>query len=383
MKYFVIAGEASGDLHGANLIRALKVEDPEAEIACFGGELMEAAGGQLLRHYRDMAFMGAIDVLKNLGRINRNFDLARQKLLEFQPDVVLLIDYPGFNLKMARFAHEQGFRVFYYILPKVWAWKAWRVKKLRRWCHELFSIFPFEEEFFSRYGVKIRYLGNPLLDAVSMATRQFTSREEFLRRNGLLTPAADDKPLVALLPGSRLQEIKLMLPVMSRMAREFPHFRFMVSATPSIDPEVYASLSADPSLPVITGQTYEMVRHAHAALVASGTATLETALLGTPQVVLYKMAGGKWGYRLFKAIFLKVKYVSLPNLILQRPALRELIMDEMRDDLVKKETTLLLSDEAYRQQITSSYTEMRHLMGEEGASARVAMTIKKILSLKS
>jgi lipid-A-disaccharide synthase len=170
-----------------------------------------------------------------------------------------------------------------------------------------------------------------------------------------------------------------MLPVMSRMARKFPHFRFMVSATPSIDPEVYASLSADPSLPVITGQTYEMVRHAHAALVASGTATLETALLGTPQVVLYKMAGGKWGYRLFKAIFLKVKYVSLPNLILQRPALRELIMDEMREDLVKKETTLLLSDEAYRRQITSSYAEMRHLMGEEGASARVAREMVRSL----
>lgn len=379
MKYFVIAGEASGDLHGSNLIRALKQEDPEADVACFGGELMKAAGARVLRHYRDMAFMGAIDVLKNLGRINQNFSLARRSLLDFGPDVVILIDYPGFNLKIARFAHEQGFKVFYYILPKVWAWKAWRVKALRRWCDELFSIFPFEEEFFSRHGVKIRYRGNPLLDAVGVASRNFVSREEFLRRNGLDAPGESEKPLVALLPGSRLQEIKMMLPVMSRMASQFPGFRFLVSATPAIDQEVYRNCSVDPSLPVITGQTYEMVCHACAALVASGTATLETALLGTPQVVLYKMAGGKWGYRIFKFLFLKVKYVSLPNLILARPALRELIMDEMREELVSHETNLLLHDVEYRQKITHSYKEMRQVMGEEGASARVAADMIRIL----
>lgn len=388
MKYFIIAGEASGDLHGANLMKALKAEDPLAEFACFGGGLMEAAGGRLLRHYRDMAFMGAIDVLRNLNRIGENFTIARNEILEFRPDVVILIDYPGFNLKIAEFARKEGFRVFYYILPKVWAWKAWRVKKLKMWCHELFSIFPFEEEFFRRHGVRVRYLGNPLLDAVNAAQRQFPTRKEFLRNNApdaagenapQLGPPENLRPLVALLPGSRLQEIRLMLPVMTRMAREFPAYRFVISGAPSVAPEVYASFSADPAIPVIFRQTYELVRFAHAALVTSGTATLETALLGTPQVVLYKMAGGKWSYRLFKVLFLKVKYVSLPNLILGRQALRELIMDEMRDDLVKKETARLLDDEGYRSKITLSYQEMKQRMGEEGASSRVAAEMVRIL----
>lgn len=388
MKYFIIAGEASGDLHGSNLMKALKAEDPTAEFACFGGGLMEAAGGLMFRHYRDMAFMGAIDVLRNLNRIGENFTIARNKILEFGPDVVILIDYPGFNLKIAEFARKEGFRVFYYILPKVWAWKAWRVKKLKKWCHELFSIFPFEEEFFHRHGARVRYLGNPLLDAVSAAQREFPTRGEFLRRNGLdnarenvpqFGPPENLRPLVALLPGSRLQEIRLMLPVMTRMAREFPAFRFVISGAPSIAPEVYASFSAEPTIPVVFGQTYELVRFACAALVASGTATLETALLGTPQLVLYKMAGGKWSYRLFKVVFLKVKYVSLPNLILGRQALRELIMDEMRDDLVKKETAWLLEDENCRAKITDSYREMRERMGEEGASTRVAAEMVRIL----
>ncbi len=388
MKYFIIAGEASGDLHGSNLMKALKAEDPSAEFACFGGGLMEAAGGRLFRHYRDMAFMGAIDVLRNLSRIGENFTIARNKILEFQPDVVILIDYPGFNLKIAEFARKEGFRVFYYILPKVWAWKAWRVKKLKMWCHELFSIFPFEEEFFHHHGARVRYLGNPLLDAVNAAQREFPTRREFLRRNSLedegenahqSAPSENRRPLVALLPGSRLQEIRLMLPVMTRMAREFPDYRFVVSGAPSIAPEVYTTFSEDPTIPVIFEQTYPLVRYAHAALVTSGTATLETALLGTPQIVLYKMAGGKWSYSLFKALFLKVKYVSLPNLILRRQALRELIMDEMRDDLVKKETARLLEDEKYRGKITDSYQEMRKRMGEEGASARVATEMIRIL----
>ncbi|HNZ68615.1 MAG: lipid-A-disaccharide synthase [Prolixibacteraceae bacterium] len=370
MKYFIIAGEASGDLHGSNLMKALKQQDPEADFMFLGGDLMQSQGGALIRHYRDMAFMGAIDVIKNLGKIGKNFQLAREKLLEYNPDVLILIDYPGFNLKMAEFARKEGIRVFYYILPKVWAWKEWRVKKLKRYVDELFSILPFEEEFFSRHGLNVRYVGNPLPDAIDPSGAETVSRAEFLRSNGL-----PDKPLVALLPGSRAQEIRAMLPVMSRMASEFPEFAFLISGTRASDSDLYRKYSADNSLPVLFDQTYEMLRHAHAALVTSGTATLETALIGTPQIVLYKMAGGRIGYAIFKRLFLRVKYVSLPNLILDREAVREFVMHEMTEEKVRPETELLLKDQAYRNKILESYARLRDRMGEKGVSERTAATI--------
>jgi lipid-A-disaccharide synthase len=374
MKYFIIAGEASGDLHGANLMKSLKLLDQEADFVFLGGHLMQEQGGRLLKHYREMAFMGAIDVIKNLGKIKANFTLCRQHILQYKPDVLILIDYPGFNLKIAEFATGNGFPVFYYILPKVWAWKEWRVKSLKSHVAELFSIFPFEVDFFRKFGMEVHYVGNPLLDAVSEVLSIPVNMISFLRENNL-----PEKPVIALLPGSRSQEIKLMLPVMTRLAKDFPDYQFVISGAGAIDPALYTAYSADPSIPVIFGKTYEILRVAHAAIVTSGTATLETALLQVPQVVLYKMAGGKLGYRIFRLLFLKVRYVSLPNLILNRGFLKEFVMDEMKYSRVRPETEKLIRNMEYRKAIFMSYEELMKVMGDKGASDRAASKMTDIL----
>ncbi len=377
MKYFLIAGEASGDLHGAKLMKSLKQQDQEADFCFFGGELMIREGGKLLKHYREMAFMGAIDVIRNVGKINANFNLCRRHLLEFRPDVLILIDYPGFNLNMAQFACQHGIPVFYYILPKVWAWKEWRVKALKTYVDERFSIFPFEVPFFKKHGVDVHYIGNPLLDSLAAEKSSLGSRTDFLCRHHL-----PDKPLVALLPGSRAQEIRMMLPVMSRLAKDFPEFSFVISGTRAVEESLYSKFNGDPSVPVVFGETYPNLYHAHAAVVTSGTATLETALINTPQVVLYKMAGGKAGYRIFRYLFLKVKYVSLPNLVLDRGFLEEFVMDRMKYELVKPEVRKLLTDEIYRKAIFDSYRELRLKIGEEGASERAARLMVSLLHAK-
>jgi lipid-A-disaccharide synthase len=375
MKYFIIAGEASGDLHGANLMKSLKLLDGEAEFLFLGGDLMQEQGGRLLKHYREMAFMGAIDVIKNLGKIKANFNLCEQQLLENKPDVLILIDYPGFNLKMAEFAKINGIPVFYYILPKVWAWKEWRVKSLKSYVTELFSIFPFEVDFFRKHGAEVHYVGNPLLDAVSEVYTSPGNLISFRAENSL-----PDKPIIALLPGSRAQEIRLMLPVMTRLAKEFREYQFVISGTSAIDPSFYGTFSNDPSIPVIFGKTYELLRFAHSAIVTSGTATLETALLHVPQIVLYKMAGGKLGYRIFRFLFLKVSFVSLPNLILNKGFLKEFVMDEMKYSLIKPEAEKLIRNEEYREAIYISYEQLDKLMGDRGASDRAASKMVEILN---
>jgi lipid-A-disaccharide synthase len=373
MKYFIIAGEASGDLHGANLMKSLKQQDREAEFLFLGGDLMQEQGGRLLKHYREMAFMGAIDVIKNMGKIKANFTLCQQQLLENRPDVLILIDYPGFNLKMAEFAKINGIPVFYYILPKVWAWKEWRVKSLKSYVTELFSIFPFEVDFFRKHGVEVHYVGNPLLDAVSEIYTSPVTVITFRAENNL-----PDKPVIALLPGSRAQEIRLMLPVMTRLAKDFPEYQFIISGTGAIEPSLYVTYSNDPTIPVIFGKTYELLRVAHAAIVTSGTATLETALLHVPQVVLYKMAGGKLGYRIFRFLFLKVRYVSLPNIILNKGFLKEFVMDEMKYSLIRPEAEKLIRNEEYREAIFKSYQQLSLVMGEKGASNRAASKMIEI-----
>jgi lipid-A-disaccharide synthase len=373
MKYFIIAGEASGDLHGANLMKSLKQQDREAEFLFLGGDLMQEQGGRLLKHYREMAFMGAIDVIKNMGKIKANFTLCQQQLLENRPDVLILIDYPGFNLKMAEFAKINGIPVFYYILPKVWAWKEWRVKSLKSYVTELFSIFPFEVDFFRKHGVEVHYVGNPLLDAVSEIYTSPGTVITFRAENNL-----PDKPVIALLPGSRAQEIRMMLPVMTRLAKDFPEYQFIISGTGAIEPSLYVTYSNDPTIPVIFGKTYELLRVAHAAIVTSGTATLETALLHVPQVVLYKMAGGKLGYRIFRFLFLKVRYVSLPNIILNKGFLKEFVMDEMKYSLIRPEAEKLIRNEEYREAIFKSYQQLSLVMGEKGASNRAASKMIEI-----
>jgi lipid-A-disaccharide synthase len=375
MKYFIIAGEASGDLHGANLMKSLKSLDREAVFLFLGGDLMQEQGGRLLKHYREMAFMGAIDVIKNLKKIKANFTLCQQQLLEYKPDVLILIDYPGFNLKMAEFAKKMDIPVFYYILPKVWAWKEWRVKSLKSYVTELFSIFPFEVDFFRKHGAEVHYVGNPLLDAVSEVFTKPGNLISFRAENSL-----PDKPIIALLPGSRAQEIRLMLPVMTRLAKDFPGYQFVVSGANALDPSLYGIFSNDPSIPVIFGKTYELLRFAHSAIVTSGTATLETALLHVPQIVLYKMAGGKLGYRIFRFLFLKVRFVSLPNLILNTEFLKEFVMDEMKYSLIKPEAEKLFRSEEYREAIRKSYAQLDKVMGDKGASDRAASKMVEILN---
>lgn len=367
MKYYLIAGEASGDLHGSALMKSLKKNDSDASFRFLGGDRMKQQGGVLVKHYRDMAYMGAIEVLLNLNKIRHNMELAQKDILDYAPDVLILIDYPGFNIKIAEFAHRRNIRVFWFIAPKVWAWKAWRVKKLRAFVDQIFTILPFETEFFRKHGIEVHYVGNPLIDAIETAKEKFRKREVFLKENQL-----PDKPLVALLPGSRVQEIRNMLPVMTRVAVDFPGYQFVVSGAEAITPQLYSRYLSGSSIPVLYGQTYEMVHHSAAALVASGTATLETALLRVPQAVLYKMIGGKIFYRLFKKLFLKVPFVSLPNLVLGKYAIREFIMDEMRYEKVRPELQKLLNDRAYTEQIAGDYDIIRERMGKPGAADRAA-----------
>lgn len=373
MKYYLIAGEASGDLHGSNLMKELKLSDPEASFRFFGGGLMLSAGGTLVKHYRDMAFMGAIDVVKNLKTIKKNLDYCKNDLLTFAPDVVILIDYPGFNLKVAEFAKQNHLKVFYYISPKIWAWKEWRIKKIKTFVDEMFTIFPFETGFFARFNYPVHYVGNPLLDEIE-TFRQLPKNSEFSKN---INPK--NKPIVALLPGSRKQEIKLMLPVMARIAAGYPGYRFVVSGAPSIAPEFYKKILAGNNLPVVYNQTYPLLSVSYAALATSGTATLETALLNVPQVVLYKMSGGTLGYKIFRFIFLKVNYVSLPNLVLNREAVKEFIMSDMKFGKIKPEVDKLLNNEEYRKKIFGDYTRLREIMGGPGASKRAASLMADIL----
>jgi lipid-A-disaccharide synthase len=374
LKYFLIAGEASGDLHGAALMQSLKEHDPEADFCYLGGDRMHLQGGVMVKHYREMAFMGAIEVITNLKKIRQNLLACKNEILNFSPDVVILIDYPGFNLKIAEFAHRNNFIVFWFIAPKVWAWKEWRVKKLKEFVDEIFTILPFETGFFARHNVKVHYVGNPLMDEIAQASKRFGTRGAFLSEYNL-----PDKPLVALLPGSRVQEIKYMLPVMTRLTADFPEFSFVIAGAEALDPGLYNRYSNNQSVPILFGRTYEILNHAHAALVTSGTASLEAAILKVPQAVLYKMAGGKFFYRLFRMFLLKVKYVSLPNLILDKPAIREFIMDQMRYDLVRIELQRLLYDDDCRDQMIKYYEELSDLLGETGAAGRAARTIYRLL----
>jgi len=288
MKYYLIAGEASGDLHGSNLMRELKLADPEAEFRYFGGDLMQNESGTLVKHYREMAFMGIVNVVLNLKTIGRNLKFCQKDLLEFQPDVVILIDYPGFNLRFAGFAKRHGFRVFYYISPKVWAWKEYRIKRIKAFVDELFTILPFETDYFKKHDIKVNYVGNPLMDSVAAFRKNALSKEEFTDQNNL-----DDRPIVALLSGSRKQEIKNTLPIMRKAAACYPEFQFVVAGVSTVEKKTYEKILGGFPIPVVYNQTYDLLNNAHSALVASGTATLETALFGVPQTVLYRVEGGR------------------------------------------------------------------------------------------
>ncbi|HNW52114.1 MAG TPA: lipid-A-disaccharide synthase, partial [Prolixibacteraceae bacterium] len=330
MKYFLIAGEASGDLHGARLIAELRKCDPEAELRFFGGDLMKNQGGQLLKHYRDMAFMGIIPVLLNMRKVLDNFSLCKKEISRFQPDVLILIDYPGFNLRMARYAKKNGIKTAYYISPKIWAWKTKRVKKVKKYVDHMFTIFPFETSFYEKYQYPVTYVGNPVYDIIHETLEKPSDFEQFCKSNQL-----SGKPIVALLAGSRKHEIKSLLPVMEKVSGLFTDYQFVIAGAPSIDAEFYLS-NMESRLPIVFNQTYELLRHSKSAIVTSGTATLETALLKIPQVVVYIMGFGRV-LELFRNQILKTRFFSLVNLVAEKEVVKELFQSEVTVSNLKEE----------------------------------------------
>ena len=377
MKYYLIVGEASGDLHASNLMKALQAKDSKAEFRFFGGDLMAAAGGSLVKHYKDMAYMGFIPVLLHLRTIFRNMDLCKKDIVQWNPDVLILVDYPGFNLKIAEYikAHT-NIPIFYYISPKIWAWKEYRIKNIKRDVDELFSILPFEVDFFKKHSYPIHYVGNPCVDAVHCFKQGYAeSFEEFTLRNGL-----DKKPIIALLAGSRKQEIKDNLQRMIQASRNYTEYQFVIAGAPGISPEFYQAYMGDDTK-IIFGQTYSLLSHATAALVTSGTATLETALFRVPQVVCYYTAAGKLVSFLRRHI-LKVKYISLVNLIAGREVVAELVADGMTAENVKQQLEAILPGQMTREQMLQNYDALIKILGQEGASERAAGKIVELLSQK-
>ncbi len=374
MRYYLIAGEASGDLHGSNLMKELKKSDNDADFRFFGGDLMLKVGGQLVKHYREMAFMGFVNVLLNIRTIKRNMDFCQKDLLEYKPDVLILIDYPGFNLRIAEFAKQHNIKVYYYISPKLWAWKEYRVKKIRAFVDEMFTIFPFETAFYKKHGIEVNYVGNPLMDSIAEFRDKALSRNDFFKKNEL-----DERPVVALLAGSRVQEIKRMLPFMLKIADEFSEFQFVVAGVKNVDRNLYEQYLKNSGIKIIFEQTYDLLNNAHTALVASGTAALETALFNVPQTVIYKVEGGWVTDFIFRNFVFKMAGVSLPNIIMDREIVREYIQVEMTLKNVKKEMRKLLFDDDYRKGILVDYKKLKDFMGESGCSKRAADKMVELL----
>lgn len=380
MKYYLIVGEASGDLHASNLMRALKERDSQADFRFFGGDLMQAVGGTLVKHYRDLAYMGFIPVLLHLRTIFRNMDFCKKDIVDWQPDVVILVDYPGFNLKIAEFVKKHtDIPVYYYISPKIWAWKEYRIKNIKRDVDELFSILPFEVDFFKGHQYPIHYVGNPCVDAVDAF--QKTNQEtwpEFIKANGLV-----DKPVIALLAGSRKQEIKDNLPDMLEAAKPFvDKYQLVLAGAPGIEPSYYQQyIGTEVPVKIVFGQTYRLLSQAKVALVTSGTATLETALFRVPQVVCYYIAMGKVVSFLRRHI-LKVKYISLVNLVANKEVVRELVADTMTVANVRSELDALLNDANYRDTMLDEYDRMIKILGPAGASHQAASKMIELLSVR-
>lgn len=371
MRYFIIAGEASGDIHGSALIDAIKDNDQEASFDFLGGDLMaQSAGHNPIIHYRDMAFMGFIEVMKHLGSILGFMKRAKQAMTANRPDALILIDYPSFNLKMAKWAKGQGIPVFYFISPKVWAWKEWRVKDIKRYVDRMFSILPFETEFYRNHGYEIEYVGNPTVKEVATALRDMRCDNDFRQENRL----HPTKPIIAMLPGSRLKEIRDNLPTMIAAAQLHNSCQMVIAGAPSIDDEVYSLAIKDTKIPVLRDQTFELVHHSRVALVTSGTATLETALLGTPQVACYRMNGSKRVYWFYSKL-IKGKYVTLPNLIADAPIIPELLLHYCSIDNVDEHLTQLLNDSDQRRTMLKGYKKLAQILTTNDCATNTAKRI--------
>ena len=380
MKYYIIAGEASGDLHGSNLIKELKKLDSSADIRCWGGDKMQAAGGELVKHYSDLAFMGFTEVLINLRTIFKNLAFCKEDILQYKPDTLILIDYPGFNLRIARWAREQGLRVIYYISPQVWAWKEGRVKMMKKCIDKMLVILPFEKDYFkNKWNWEVEYVGHPLVEVVESYELQATSYEP---DNGQRTTGNQQQAtsnIIALLPGSRKQEILKKLPVMLEVSKSFPHYQFIVAKAPGVEETFYDELlKSYINVSYVSNQTYHLLLQAKAALVTSGTATLETALFGVPEVVCYK--GSFISYQIGKRL-VKVKYISLVNLIMDKLVVKELIQDDMTVDNLKNELHELLTNEHRKTEIKKEYAALKKVLSEGGnASSKAAQSIVHFLT---
>ncbi|MBQ5888533.1 MAG: lipid-A-disaccharide synthase [Bacteroidaceae bacterium] len=380
MKYYLIVGEASGDLHASNLMKSIKAVDADAEFRFFGGDLMSAVGGTRVKHYRELAYMGFIPVLMHLRTIFANMKLCKKDVEEWRPDALILVDYPGFNLSIAKYIHKNtDIPVYYYISPKIWAWKEHRIKNIKRDVDELFSILPFEIDFFEKkHDYRINYVGNPCVDAVDDFKRnKALAREDFLRENSI-----PDKPVVALLAGSRKQEIKANLPMMIEAMKQYPDYQPVIAGAPGIDKEFYEPF-LNSGAKIVFGQTYNILNNSHAALVTSGTATLETALFNVPQVVCYATPMARL-YSWLKKHFLKVKYVSLVNLVADREVVRELVAADMKlQNVVDELGALLPEDGEKRTAMLGEYSRMMEILGKPGASQRAAEKMVSLLSKNS
>ncbi|MEA5006153.1 MAG: lipid-A-disaccharide synthase [Rikenellaceae bacterium] len=363
MKYYIIAGEASGDLHGSNLMKSLLEEDPGSDIRFWGGDLMSSVGGILVKHYKDTAVMGIVEVISKLGQIAKNLDFCKKDILEYRPDVVILIDYPGFNFKIAKFARKHSIKVFYYIPPTVWAWKEWRVKSLKKYVDRLFIIFPFEVDFYKKKGMKAFYFGNPLLESIANHECMNESGESFRKRCQL-----DERPIIALLAGSRSNEVKTLMPIFIQLQDRFPEYQLVLAGVNSIGRDIYNKYLSGTNIRILFGETYPILLHAKASALCSGTASLEAALIGTPQVVCYRANAITAA---IVRILIKVKYVSLTNLIFNQPVVKELLQNDCNVENISRELERILSDKE-QAKIRKRYEKLRKVLGEAHASKNIA-----------
>ncbi len=366
MKLYIIAGEASGDLHASDLIRELKILIPSLKVRAWGGDLMKAEGADIIKHFHELAFMGFMEVFLNLRTILGNINFCKKDILNYQPDAIILVDYPGFNLRIAEFANKNNFPVYYYISPQVWAWKSSRVKKIKKVIDKMFVILPFEKEFYKKFNFEVEYVGHPLTDVIKRKKTLFSSETVFKEKHGL-----SGKPIISILPGSRKQEIKKMLPIMLSVKESFPEYQFVVAAAPSVPFSFYNILIKDRNVALISGETYELLFHSKAALVTSGTATLEAALLNVPEVVCYK--GGLISYLIAKSL-VKIKFISLVNLILDREVVKELIQENFNSETLKAELIKIL-DPQLRLKIFNDYTYLNDKLNMGQAASKTAAMI--------
>jgi lipid-A-disaccharide synthase len=363
MKYYIIAGEASGDLHGSNLVKKLKEQDIQADIRCWGGDKMQEAGAVLVKHYRDLAFMGFVEVIKHLGTIFKNISFCKSDIKAYKPDVLVLIDYPGFNLRIAKWAKLQGIKTVYYISPQVWAWKENRVKTIKECVDKMLVILPFEVDFYKKWNYPVIYTGHPLVEVVQQ------------EKNEVPIDSLSDRPIIALLPGSRKQEIQVKLPLMLEVVDDFPEYQFIVAQAPSLPNELFENIIGDKKVLLAKSQTYNLLKQAKAGLITSGTATLETALFGLPQVVCYK--GNAFSFWLATKL-VKVKYISLVNLIMDKMVVKELIQNDLNKSNLILELKKILQESPSLQSLRNDYAQLWSKLGDKPASATAAAEIIKI-----